>query len=178
MIHALHLDFYNYSPEIDEFFHENFYRKKWKLFIFEAYTETWGEFLNIIFNYSYELCINDITQDDYSLLYDKLCSELNFSMIQVSKLLLWYDFDRFTNCGFYCKNRCKNINERMTEGTSIFSYYIVRSIYFYALSEFLQICVDRRHSGKSAMHDMSDNGRHISYLNIVKKYRPVWIRNE
>tara|TARA_Y100000389_G_C17457078_1_gene518857 strand:- start:1759 stop:2976 length:1218 start_codon:yes stop_codon:yes gene_type:complete len=169
MIHALHLDFHNYDLEIDQFFYDNFFIEKDGSFLFfEAYVEMWGELLNIIFNYSYELCLRGDEYDDYSLLYDKLCSELNFSMIQVSKLLLWYGFDTFTNCGFYCKDRCKQIDERMTEGTSLFSYYIVRSIYFYSLSQFLQICVNSKHDGKSAMHDMSDRKRHIRYLDLIK----------
>ena len=170
MIHALHLDFHNYDTEIDEFFKNNFFIEKQGSFLFfEAYTELWAEFLNIIFDYSFQMCIDGINGENYALLYDKLANELNFSLVQVSKLLLWYGFDRFTDCGFYCKNRCKNIDKRMTEGTSIFSYYIVRSIYFFCLPQFLTLCNKTRLEDKTAMFDGDSHKRHLSYLDLIKK---------
>ena len=172
MIHALHLDFKDYNLLIDQFFYDNFYIEKDGSFLFfEAYTEIWAEFLNIVFNYSYEVSLHGEDNVSRGLLYDKLCSELNFSLIQVSKILLWYGFETFTNCGFHCEDKCtdKDTDARMKEGTSIFSYYIVRSIYFYCLSDFLYLCVKERQSGKSAMNDGNSEKRHIGYLNILKR---------
>lgn len=170
MIHALHLDFHNYDTEIDDFFKNNFFIEKQGSFLFfEAYTELWAEFLNIIFDYSFEMCIRKKKGEDLNYLYDKLANELNFSLVQVSKLLLWYGFDRFTDCGFYCKDKCKNVETRMTEGTSIFSYFIVRSIYFFCLPQFLTLCNRTRLENKTAMFDGDDKKRHLSYLDLIQK---------
>ena len=169
LIHALHLDFHNYDLDIDQFFYDNFYiTKKGSFLFFEAYVELWGEFLNIIFNYSYDKCLDTSDLLSISSFYDRLCSELNFSLIQVSKIMLWFGFDTFTNCGFYCKEKCRAVDNRMKEGTSIFSYYIVRSIYFYCMSDFLTVCVNNRGNGKSAMDDGNNKRRHIQYLDIIK----------
>jgi hypothetical protein len=170
MIHALHLDFKSYDLMIDQFFYDNFYIEKDGSFLFfEAYTEIWAEFLNIIFNHSYDICTLGEINTSLGQFYDRLCRELNFSLIQVSKMMLWFGFKTFSNCGFHCKDKCKKVDQRMKEATSIFSYYIVRSIYFYCLPQFLNVCVDNKSKGKSAMDDKNNINRHILYLNILKE---------
>ena len=137
LIHALGLDFHIYDKSIDnEIFHKFDINSKDHINIFETYTETWTVILSTIM-YS-KLCGNGTIPEVSNLLR----LETAYSMVQISKILVYYKYQTFSNCDFFCpdgfiKSTRKN---KFKQGTSILAYYIFKAALLYNLDEFLFIC--------------------------------------
>lgn len=93
--------------------------------LFESYTECMAELIY--------LCMYSV---DHNLnIHDVMREELNHSLYQTDKIL------KHMNCTYtdlLCKYNKKNI--KMAENTNVFCYYILKTLYFFYLSDFLNWC--------------------------------------
>ena len=93
--------------------------------LFESYTECMSELVY--------LCMYSV--DHHLNIQDVLRNELNHSLYQTSKIL------KHLGCSYtdlFCSSKNKNIP--MVEKTNVFCYYILKTLYFFYLSDFLNWC--------------------------------------
>ena len=96
---------------------------------FEAYTETWA----VIFN-----CIVISIKNNDKNIETLLKLEITFSIFQMSKILKYYGYKNYNE--FYLglnKNNNNNNSSKFRQGSSIFSYYILKTILLYNINIFL-----------------------------------------
>ena len=107
--------------------------------LFEAYSETWASILNALFC-AYSFMDEDETIDDF-ILYADICvqCEQMFSLFQCGKVL---DFMGIEYPNLYKKDQISyNVRKYLyRENTSVFAYYIIRSITMFNLYKFLNWC--------------------------------------
>jgi len=97
---------------------------------FESYTEIIACIVNCI------LCSYEMGKDyDYCL--NLLNIELNFSIFQLSKILVFYGFENIRD--FYQKYDGK---DRFKQTTSVFSYFFVKLVFLYNLDELIEFIDD------------------------------------
>jgi hypothetical protein len=93
--------------------------------LYESYTECMAELLYLcMYSVDYKLNINEM-----------LRNELNHSLYQTSKIL------KHVGCKYedlLCENNKRQI--KMIEKTNVFCYYILKTLYFFYLPDFLNWC--------------------------------------
>ena len=139
--HAFHLDFSSMSQSEAN-------RNIFRIFpikcdprVYESYTEMWGEIINIMFLVYFELRTENMDKllkktEEY-LIYEKW-----FSIFQCVKILNYYGMEyrelyEDTSRAEYAQTH------KYKENTSVFSYYILKSIFMTHIDDFLDWCVEK-----------------------------------
>ena len=141
--HVLGLDF---SHNLDKSIHDDLQ----KVFpinseynLYEAYTETWAEFINIVFVYYFSQNEKDMVEIKKQKVIDDLYAlikiESSFSAFQVIKIL---DFMNLNYEDLYRMDRHSAVkrNYYYKEKTNVFSYFIVKSMFLFFYDDFLLWC--------------------------------------
>ncbi len=142
----IHEIFHNYGLDFS-ILNLNIYNKKLEnifpipknILLFESYCEIWANFINSAFvSYSFLDKKNDFNSFKK---YMEVCLnfELKFTLIQMSKILL---FMNLNYNDLYSKNP-KSIEKRnifYKEKTNVCAYFIIKTILFYNLEDFLMWC--------------------------------------
>ena len=133
LVHALGLDMPNtlyekYTNSLDKFFGIE------STYIFnETYTEVWALIINVL----YFVAINNDDSTDREVIkkqiQDLLNIEIQFSSLQVAKILNYMDISLSQ-----LKHHKKNKNFK--EETNVFCYYIIKYVLIYNINLFLDIC--------------------------------------
>ena len=108
------------------------------MLIFEAYTEFWGEMLNICFIcYFASLNSKEDSKNKFMVLTRELIKlEKSYSLLQMVKIL---NFMGLEYTDLYKKNEISSLkrNNLYKENTNVFPYYILKSILMYFCEDFL-----------------------------------------
>ena len=141
LIHALGLDFFNYDKSIDGEVYQMFdIDKKDNINIFETYTETWTVILSSTI-YSLQ-CGKGTVNEVMNLLR----LESAYSLLQVAKILVYYGYSKFSDCGFFCPSgHQSDIRKgKFRQGSSILAYYVLKAALLHKLDSFINYCgIDR-----------------------------------
>ena len=138
LIHSVELEEHNNLYDFEEFIYGHFdiRRELNNLTFFENYVELWGNIINIlIIVYDKK---NNVSK--LSNFLDLLERELYWVLFQVAKILVFFDYDRFED--FYFKDGIKeeSKSKKYIQKSNIFSYIVVRSLMFFNLDKFINIC--------------------------------------
>lgn len=134
LIHALGLDFFMYPEKFNQTMKKQFnLPKSIEIRLGEAYVEIWANLINcaLVSYLSKE-------EKDFQLFVDNLYYEFLFSLLQCTKILKFYGFQCFQDCKKAVYN--KEDSELFQQNSSIFSYYLVKTMIFFNLEQFLQFC--------------------------------------
>ena len=139
--HSLGLDFATLpeEPAINAMF--SIFPIKCDLRLYETYCESWAEIINVLF-----VCVKKYrhTDDSVNLQMPKLVkmiengmhTERIFSLFQSVKVLKHYNLT-YTDL-YYITGSAKNRKRQYTEKTSVFSYYILKSIVLFYYNDFIE----------------------------------------
>ena len=120
VIHEL-IHFYNIDIKTRNIFckecYTNMFNVESNIIINESFVETWTTLLNLLF-------ISNTLQE----FNDLLEKEVLFSLEQVAKILVNYNFDSYED---FLKQ--KKSKKTIKQKTSVFSYYIVKSIFLHSI---------------------------------------------
>jgi hypothetical protein len=108
--------------------------------VFEAYTETWAVIFNIVFN---KYLSGNITDNNIIKIVEIIHLENLYSLWMTSNILIYFKFNSLKECLIFNKIDKRNIKKntsKFNQGTSVFSYYILKSILLYHLDDFLYFC--------------------------------------
>lgn len=187
LIHALSIDFfYQDSKNINEIMGYFDISDKNFINLFEAYTETWALYLNII-------CNSIIYKFDLEIINYYLHLEVIFNLIQVSKILVYFGYDNFDKCDFFCKSKFIKKKKKFNQGTSILAYFIFKLIIIYNFDRFLDFCIEYNDNDTPWIFNTTDtnlfnfileqlNKSNIitlinSFINLLKKDKKKLINN-
>lgn len=131
LIHSLSYDFFHYSKHINLEITKYFDLDNVNINFFEAYTETWA----VIFN-----CIVISIKNNNKNIEKLLKLEITFSIFQMSKILKYYGYKNYNEFYLGLNNNNNNNNSKFRQGSSIFSYYILKTILLYNINIFLSFC--------------------------------------
>uniref|UniRef100_A0A6C0DXN2 Uncharacterized protein n=1 Tax=viral metagenome TaxID=1070528 RepID=A0A6C0DXN2_9ZZZZ len=100
----------------------------------EAYTEVWAEILNIVF-----ICVGEYSDHEPAIRISKLKraidmrlhDEVAYSMFQMCKVL---KHNQMVYENFFRSNSYR-------EGSNVFSYFVLKTIFIYHYNEFLEWCI-------------------------------------
>jgi ribosomal protein L28 len=135
--HLFNLDFsqeYNktYNNILSQLFHIKIDFK-----LYEAYAEVWAEIINILFiahSKTYKIkSKRNWMINIFKKVFNMLNTETSFSLLQASKILKYNNIN-------YTNLITRNNNINYVEETSIFSYYIIKSMLLFNLDDFLSWC--------------------------------------
>jgi hypothetical protein len=139
--------------------------------IFETYCEVWGELINTMFiayystkwNPDSNIWLDTVTSKTISMMHD----EIRFSLFQCAKVLSYYDlrYDELFTSG----HNKKTVNEKYKEKSHVLSYYIIKSLFFFHLDEYIGECISI--NGYTINFNKGDQYKEnmFKYCNIVKK---------
>ena len=137
--HCFGLDFANYSNKKFESKIKNIFPLDIEFNVWEAYTEFWATFINSMM-FSFDL-LKDKEDLETFLLYTtfNLKFEQIFSLFQITKIL---NFSSIPYKALYEKLPVyQPMREYLyKEKTSVFSYYILKTIFLYNYPKFLKLC--------------------------------------
>jgi hypothetical protein len=159
-------DFTNTNEEILDLFNVNS-----DVRIFETYCEVWGELINTMFVAYYSTKWNPNSNKWLDTLTEKTTLMMNhetmFSLFQSAKVLSYYDLhydELFTD-----KQNKQDVKEKYKENTHVLSYYIIKSLFFFHLDEYIRKCISI--SGYTINFNKGDRYKEnmLEYCNIVKK---------
>ena len=139
---------------------------KCDLRLYETYTETWAEIINIIF-----ISVNTYSCNEPKINMNKLSktienhlyNEQKFSLFQCSKVLHHL---KIKYRELYEKN--DNAHEKYREKTHIFSYYILKSIVIFYYNDFIEWCII--HNNKSIQFTQTEESINQFFEFIKSKY--------
>jgi hypothetical protein len=173
----IHETFHSFGLDFAKFDFTNTNEKILDLFnvnsdvrIFETYCEVWGELINTMFIAYYSTKWNPNTNKWLDTLTKKTIMMMNyenmFSLFQCAKVLSYYDLhydELFTD------KQNKQVKEKYKENTHVLSYYIIKSLFFFHLDEYIRKCISI--SGYTINFNKGDHYKEnmIEYCNIVKK---------
>ena len=165
LIHYYDIDIINRNIECIECRKIFNISKKTTIIINEGFVETWANILNLLYiifendilNYNLlNISSNNVEKVEYSKLFNKfiiyLKSEIDFCIKQTAKILLNYnfiDYDDFLNN----KNKIKSLKQ----GSSVFSYYIAKSIFLYNINGFLYLYFNKNINQGIFLHNYKKN---------------------
>lgn len=164
LFHSLDLEDRMNTSDIENFIYQYFDVRKEinKLTIFEFYVETMANILNIFFlvqetfNYSVKKSKklksslqqsqknnsvkSEIEKEKKNMFRDILWIEKCWVMFQVAKILHYYRYSNFND--FYHSNGFneKEKTSKYLQKSNVFSYIILRSLTFFKLDKFLELC--------------------------------------
>ena len=144
--HSLGLDFATLpeKPAIHAMF--SIFPIKCDLRLYETYCESWAEIINVVFvcvkkyRHTDEYRNNSILQIPklVKMIENGMHTERIFSVFQSVKVLAHY---KLTYTDLYdTTNSAKNRKRQYTEKTSVFSYYILKSIVLFYYNDFIEWC--------------------------------------
>jgi hypothetical protein len=119
--------------------------KKTKIILNEGFVETWANILNLLyiifenyFNSSYNLLYRTIIEKKNILnkFIIFLKEEIKFCINITAKILLNYKFNSFDDF-------LTNKNNGLKQKTSVFSYYIAKTLFIYNIEKFLNFYFDK-----------------------------------
>jgi hypothetical protein len=128
-IHNLCLDFG--SINFDKTKLKNTFMVESDYLLFETYTETWAEIIQILFI--------DIVEINSGSIMDKLNNELMFSILQCDKMIKICTNNKMANY-LDISNRNENVLKNYMEHSNCFCYYILKVIALYNINDFLFWC--------------------------------------
>jgi hypothetical protein len=147
--HCFGLDFSEFDCSKTTKYILNLFPVKSDVLLFETYCEMWAEIINIMFiSYSSTKQVENmnITVDKMIKKTEKMLElEQEFSLFQCIKVLNFYGLDYKDLYETSDVAHTKRIN-RYKENTNILSYYILKSIYMFFVSDFVQWCADHNHN--------------------------------
>jgi hypothetical protein len=104
--------------------------------IYESYCETWAEILNVVF-YVYE---NFPKKQHIDKIQEGLYYESQWSLFQCSKVLNHYQLTYQENILDDNDIGGKTKKQYKERKTSVFSYYVIKSMFMFHPNEFLELC--------------------------------------
>lgn len=129
LVHCLDIDHFSFhSNKKNDFVNniKNKYNVKGKIIPFEAYTDSTAIILHTIFSgFKFMFDRNDIV--------DLLSTEISFVLFQAAKILHYFNFNNIDEL-----NSDSNSNKFIEQGTSVFSYFIIKSSLLFSLDKFLK----------------------------------------
>tara|TARA_B100001094_G_scaffold272814_1_gene278859 strand:- start:1311 stop:2504 length:1194 start_codon:yes stop_codon:yes gene_type:complete len=136
LIHFYDIDITNRSETCKECKLEFNIKDNTKLLLNEGFVETWANILNILF------IMYEENKETFSinLFKNKIKLEKKFCLYQTSKILLNYNFKSYND---FLNNEKKLKNSGLKQSTSVFSYYIAKSIYLFNIEKFLNIYLNK-----------------------------------
>lgn len=163
LFHSLGLDFSEHEDE-------NINTKLFEIFpvkidikLYEAYTEIWGELLNLIF-LAYSNCRREPGERILRKIESYVYQEKMFSVYQASKVLTHFGigYDDLYDKGEPAATRRRHYRET----TPVFSYFIIKNVLMFHANDFIEWCVKANHSSlefeKKNIKDTID--RFISFI--------------
>ena len=130
LIHLLFLDYkFEIENNVKSIFNIN---KNTNILLNEAYTETFANLINIII----------VSIENKKDLQNLLETEIHFSLFQTSKILKHYKFKCIKDCKKGFIKTKENEIKLFEQNTSIFSYYIVKSMFLYNYNLFIKYLVN------------------------------------
>jgi hypothetical protein len=137
LIHAIGLDFYKYPETIDDqVFKQYNLVDSGTVNLFESYTETWAVVFSSI--------LTSIIDGDGSWQQIKniLRQETRFSLFQLAKIIDYFGYSTYSNCNFFCESGfLPDSTRKFNQGSSVMSYYIIKTALLYKLDDFLDLCL-------------------------------------
>lgn len=126
--HCLGLDFSHLKQHICKNIILSAFPIRIDIRLYECYTEIFAEIIHLLF-----FCCNKRkTQDTVFNLFKKELKQMQtFSFFQCAKILNHYDLEI---------NQLRNLGSRYTENTAVFSYYILKSMMLFHISDFINWC--------------------------------------
>jgi hypothetical protein len=141
LIHSFGLEFSGYDTrEIDKKVYREIFPIETDLRLFESYTETWGEILNIIIIVHLSMKDGEPIKKGIKKTELLLQKERMFSMFQASKILC--HFGLTYNNMFERNEEGYNNRHLYKESTPVLSYFIIKNILMFYSNEFLEWCID------------------------------------
>ena len=138
LIHSVELEEHNNLYDFEEFIFSHFdiRRELNNLTFFENYVELWGNIINI----SIVVYDKKNNNDNLTNFLDLLERELYWVLFQVAKILVFFDYNKFED--FYFKDGIKeeSKSKKYIQKSNIFSYIVVRSMMFFNLEKFVNVC--------------------------------------
>ena len=138
LFHSLGLDFSEHDDE------ENINKKLFEIFpvkldtkLYEAYTEMWGELLNLVF-LAYNTCRREPGERILRKIESHVYQERMFSVYQASKVLTHFGiayedlYDR--------REPAATLRRSYKETTPAFSYYIIKNVLMFHANDFVEWC--------------------------------------
>ena len=134
LIHALGLDFFMYPEKFNTTMKQQFnLPKSIEIRLGEAYVETWANLINTVL-----VSYLSKQKKDFKLFMSNLYYEFKFSLLQCTKILKFYGFQCFQDCKHAVYSR--DTTDFFKQKSSIFSYYLVKTMIFFNLNSFLKYC--------------------------------------
>ena len=134
LIHSLGLDFFRYPPRFNNILKKHFnIPTSIEIRLGESYVEMWANLINSILVSYVPSGVKNI-----ELFFENLSYEFLFSVFQCTKILKFYGFNCFNDCRHSFKNK-ENI-EKFQQNSSILSYYIIKTMFFQNLDNFIKFC--------------------------------------
>jgi hypothetical protein len=157
--HTFGLDFSNMSQDSIQTFINNHFNIQITPYLFESYTEFWGEIIHILF-LSYYFHSENKTLFIQTF-YNILTIEINHTLLQVNKIFHHMDLHYL-----YFFNKTLTIQYK--ENTPVFSYYIIKSILLFHFNDFIGWCCE---NNKNNIICFTKNNITLqNYLFFIKKY--------
>jgi hypothetical protein len=157
--HTFGLDFSNMSQASIPSFIHNHFRINITPYLFESYTEFWGEVIHIMFlSYSFHPENKTLFIQTF---YNILNIEINHTLLQVNKIFHHMDLH-------YLHFLNKTLTIKYKENTPVFSYYIIKSILLFHFNEFIGWC--NENNSNNIICFTKNNITLQNYLFFIKKY--------
>jgi len=140
--HSFGLDFSNMNNSILNNKILQIFDVKSNVNLYEAYTEFWAEFINCLFC-SFFIMINKQKTTDSKIFLEiskfLLNIEITYSIFQLTKVL---NYMNLTYRDLYIDNQItkQKRNKLYREKTNILAYYVIKSILFFNIDNFLKWC--------------------------------------
>ena len=151
IIHYLDLENIYDIEEIREYFYKKFdIKRDIKINFFESYTEIWTNILNICFivfakksnknKKSKKKSITFKNSDVISEIIKLLNYELLFNLFQTAKVFDYFGYQKFSDFYKFEGIQEERKSNKYKQRTNVFSYFIGRSLIFYNLAKFVNLC--------------------------------------
>jgi hypothetical protein len=172
--HSLGMDFStmdssHYSNQVKELYGLN--PEVSDIRLYESYSEICAEFVHTCMFTHFEMIKSGKSEKhlgdfDEKLRYN-LSYEITFSIIQAIKILHHYQLHANDVCSASDSAK-KNMHDKYKEGTSMFSYFIVKSVLIFHINDFIQwIATHNRNS-----FDFSKTDKNIkAYVEFIARHR-------
>ena len=161
IIHYLDLEKFVDIDEIRGYFYKKFdIKRNVKINFFEGYTEIWTNILNICFiifskkNKNHKKSRKTLKKTDIlskktitakkvdviSRIIKMLNYELLFNLFQTAKVLDYFGYHNFSEFYNFDGIKEERKSDKYNQRTNVFSYFIGRSLIFYNLAKFINLC--------------------------------------
>lgn len=162
-MHAVGLDFCNINNKKINTKILEIFPVEIELNLYETYCEVWANILNITF-VSYN---NTSNYSEFKNLFSHYYNfEKHFQIFQMNKVL---NFMNLNYDDLYKKEEKYEIKRKgfYREKTNVFCYYILKSILFYNLSEFLEYC---KNNNRNYLFFSKTEKNLLNFVSLIEKY--------